>query len=711
MTFLDDGLDEMAARAYHGLPLRIAATLGVAGLSTLLLPWRISIVWALAQVTLEVAAGFITRRQFLGYKASPGLRSLHLLTIVIGCGLWTVLCGLLWTSGTPEAAACAMILWLAVIFFAQNNAYQSTTGFLFGAGIPAWGMLTLMIAGPNPMHLTLLPVIGMALIALGFVGDGVMRSLAIRRRFEETQSKLVASEAQYRMLADNITDVLWLNRFDGSRIYISPSVTRALGYSPEEVFGDNFSMVHPQDADRVRLEFETLAISGNEGTIECRMVHKDGRVIWTETHVDVVPDADGGHRPMLISVTRNIDARKELESQLVEARHRAEEAAASKADFLANMTHELRTPLNAIVGFSGILKDSQRLAAEDARHAHLINEASDSLLVLVNSVLDFSKLEAGGIELEDRAFDPRVMADSAVALMHEQARAKGLELRVEVSGDVLPMIGDEARLRQVLLNFLSNAVKFTARGGATVHLSQSPEGDGHAALSVRVSDTGIGISPDQIDHLFDRFTQADATVSRQYGGTGLGLAICKKTLELMNGAIGCESVPGEGSTFWIELTLPISEQLPNTTSAEIRPPDSPLRVLVVEDVPVNRELIATLLSPFDIELSMAENGLVALDAMQREAFDIVLMDVQMPVMDGLTATRAIRALPAPGALTTPIIAMTANVLPDQIQRCLDAGMNDHIGKPISPASLLNALSRWSPEPEADDSAPGVQAVS
>ena len=705
MTFLDDGLDEMAARAYQGLPLRSAATLGVAGMSTLMLPWQISLAWAVAQGALEFAAAFVTRNQFLGRKASPRLRALHLATIIIGCGLWTVLCGLLWTSGTPEAAACSMILWLAVIFFAQNNAYQSTTGFLFGAGIPAWGMLALMIAGPNPMHLTLLPVIGMALIALGFVGDGVMRSLAIRRRFEETQSRLVASEAQYRMLADNITDVLWLNRFDGQRIYISPSVTRALGYTPEEVFGDNFSMVHPEDAERVREGFETIANSGREGSIECRLVHKDGRVFWAETHVDVVPDPDGGPRPMLISVTRNIDARKELERQLTDARQRAEEAAASKADFLANMTHELRTPLNAIVGFSGILKDSRRLPPEEARYAHLINEASDSLLVLVNSVLDFSKLDAGGIELEVRSFDPGVLAESALALMQTQADAKGLDLKVNLEGERQPLLGDEARLRQVLLNFLSNAVKFTAAGAVTLNVSQSDAGCGLTRLRVEVTDTGIGVSPDQIDHLFDRFTQADATVSRQYGGTGLGLAICRKTIELMEGSIGCESTPGEGSTFWFELSLPVGDALEAASEDMIRGPEAPLRLLVVEDVPVNRELIATLLSPFDIELATAENGLEAIEAMQRERFDLVLMDVQMPVMDGLAATRVIRNLPTPDARSTPIIAMTANVLPDQVQRCLDAGMDDHIGKPISPAGLLNALSRWSQGRDAAETAP------
>jgi PAS domain S-box-containing protein len=703
MAILDDGLDEMAARAYQGLPLRMVATVGVAGMASLIAPWPLCLGWLGAQAFSEGVSVIATRPQAQGRKVSTGRRIAHLATVVSGCGLWTVLGGMLWMGGTAEGVVSAMVLWLSVVFFAQNNAYQSTTGFLVAGGIPALGMLAVMLGAPGPLHHHLLPVIGMLVISLGFVVDGVMRTLAIRRRVDDGQARLAASESQYRMLADNLSDVLWMNEFYGKRIFVSPSVTRALGYAVDEIFDDNFSMVHPDDADRVRRLIRDTALARGQNSFECRMLHKDGRVIWMETNVDVAASPGGDGEPMVISVSRNIDKRKELERQLVDARRRAESAAAAKSDFLANMTHELRTPLNAIIGFAGVLKGSPRLAPEDARHVHLIGEASDALLGLVNTVLDFSRLEAGAVQLESIGFDPAETARTAAALMAEQASAKGLDLSVQVEGDVRPLQGDATRLRQVLLNFLSNAIKFTATGEVVLHVRQAPPADGGAArLRMAVADSGIGVSAAQIEHLFDRFTQADETVSRQYGGTGLGLAICKRTLELMGGDIGCDSTPGQGSTFWFEVDLPLATELPQDASApDLDGPQNSLRLLLVEDVAVNRELVAALLSPFDIRLETAENGREALNALAEDRFDLVLMDVQMPVMDGLAATRAIRSLPHPHAKRIPIVAMTANVLPDQVQRCREAGMDDHIGKPISPAALLGAISRWSGPREAE----------
>ena len=697
MAILEDGLDEMAARAFQGLPLRVATTICTAAVALFMVPWQICVAWLVADLASETASYWVTRPQSLGMKASAKLRLGHLATLIIGCLLWTFLGGVFWTNGTPEGMVAGMIVWLAVIFFAQNNAYQSTTGFVIGAGIPAIGMLGIMVFGPSSAQNNILPIIGLTLIAFGFVADGVMRSLGIRMRMRGTQAQLMASEAQYRMLADNITDVVWLNRFDGSRVYVSPSVKRLLGYDSEHVFDNNFGMVHPDDIKRVERQIRRTVNTGRDTTIECRMIHKLGHTVWMETHIGVVHGSDGQAEPILIAVSRNIDTRKAMESELVAARRHAEDSAAAKSEFLANMTHELRTPLNAIIGFSGVLKGSPRLSSEDARHVYLINEASDSLLDLVNGVLDFSKLEAGAVELEALAFDPARIGRTACDLLAEQASAKGLDLRLHVEGESGPLIGDEARLRRVLLNFLSNAVKFTKDGAVTVTVRQSAASDNQSRLYIEVADSGIGVSADQIDHLFDRFTQADATVSRQHGGTGLGLAICKKTLDLMGGKVGCNSRPGEGSTFWLELVLPRSALAPADDAASIADAslEVALKVLLVEDVAVNRELVSALLGPFDVDLVMAENGLEAVEAMGRDQFDLVLMDVQMPVMDGLTATRAIRALPTVQARMTPIIAMTANVLPDHVKRCLEAGMDDHIGKPISPASLLGALSRWS----------------
>jgi CheY-like chemotaxis protein len=318
-------------------------------------------------------------------------------------------------------------------------------------------------------------------------------------------------------------------------------------------------------------------------------------------------------------------------------------------------------------------------------------------------VLDFSKLEAGTIEPDLQPFDPEQLARATTELLSGQALAKGLAVSVKVAGEEGPLMGDAGRLRQVMLNFLSNAIKFTPRGDIVVTVGQHAEGEARR-LRVEVKDSGIGVPSDQAEVIFDRFTQADASISRQFGGTGLGLAISKRIIEALGGVIGVVSAPGEGSTFWFELTA-----APAKGAVAAERPDAPrtsietaLRLLVVDDNEVNRELICALLSPFGVEIETAADGVEAIEAVARAPFDLILMDVQMPNMDGLTATRRLRALTPPGAVRTPIIAMTANVLDEQVNRCLDAGMDDHLGKPVSPQKLLEAIARWTADSDAQD---------
>ena len=657
--------------------------------------WPICVMWALITMSLEADAWFATRRQFLGLPVGSRIRLWHVTGLALGSLCWITIGALAWSSGRTEGALCAVTVWLAVVFFAQTNAYQSWTGFVVGGVFPAAAALATVLFIPGPRDFHPAPFLFMLMLAFAFAGDGVSRMLKARRRLGEAQAQMRRSEALYRVLADNIKDVIMLADADGKRIYMSPSVEPALGYPLEELYDmPAFKFIHPDDREELRRKIEAFPWIGGELKAEYRVVRADGEVRWIETSFTLAPQPNGA-APHVVSVGRDVQTRKELEVELMAARLEAEAAAAAKSDFLANMTHELRTPLNAIIGFAGLLGGSPRLSGEDARHARLIEDASGTLLDLVNSVLDFSRLEAAAVELDPAPFDPALEAAAIIEMLSGQASAKGLTIELQAESGAL-VNGDSKRLRQVLLNFLSNAVKFTSKGGVTVTVTQLPAGGDEAWLRCEVADTGVGIAENQLDHVFDRFTQADVSVSRRFGGTGLGLAICKRIVELMGGEIGARSVEGEGSTFWLEVVLPIAEAIEAPATAEPAPElDRPVRLLLVEDVAINRELVKTVLAPFDIEIDTAEDGVAAIEAFGQAAYDLVLMDVQMPVMDGLTATRRLRASSLPAAATTPIIAMTANVLPEQIAKCLDAGMDGHLGKPMNPSELLNAIAYWS----------------
>jgi PAS domain S-box-containing protein len=543
-------------------------------------------------------------------------------------------------------------------------------------------------------------------VRLQQIKDELSAALAVQERTraeaETAYGRLRDSEALYRLLADNQTEIISLwSGSGGARLYASPSAERAFGFTIDELMSlPDSANAHPDDLPIIRELIGSLKPGGAVRSAEYRLMHRDGTALWVEGAFRRLDDGEG----TLLSSTRIITERRRLQEELVAALEEAQAAARVKADFLANMTHELRTPLNAIVGFSGLLKESETLHPRDARPVELIHDASQTLLGVVNDVLDFSRLEAGAVEFDAHPFDPAALAENAAVLLSGQAHAKGLSMSVDISGPRDILLGDGARLRQVLLNFLSNAVKFTTRGEIVIAVRQSEE-DGRRRLRIAVADSGIGVPEAQRDSIFDRFTQSDASVSRKFGGTGLGLAISKRIVEGLGGTIGVDSVTGHGSTFWFEVTFPLANAQ-QATAATDAPHGSELapalRLLLVDDNAVNRELVCALLSPFDIVIDTAADGVEAVEMAGRFSYDLILMDVQMPNMDGLAATRRIRAEAGPGLRRIPIVAMTANVLDEQVQRCLDAGMDDHLGKPIETARLIEAINRWTADgSEAD----------
>jgi PAS domain S-box-containing protein len=518
---------------------------------------------------------------------------------------------------------------------------------------------------------------------------------------EVDDRELFESERAFRFVAEHTSDMVVRSTIGAGITFASPASRAVFGYSPREIVGmAPADLVVEEDVVRIRALLRDRIARGeliSPSGYEYRGLHKDGHLVWLEANPRLVLNG-AGELTEIVDVVRDITARKETEAALVQARQQAEAASQAKSEFLANMSHELRTPLTSILGFSQLIGRDGGLSEADRSHLDLIRSAGETLLAVVNDILDFSKLEAGALHLALEPFSVSQLGEGVVALLGGQADDKGLDLTCEAPKDVC-LRGDAPRLRQVLLNLVSNAVKFTERGEVRVTLAVRPLDDGRQVLEATIRDTGVGLDPTQIEQMFDRFTQADGSVSRRFGGTGLGLAISRKLVDVMGGEIGAESDGHTGSTFWFRVPLDCAE---DSGAARVHAPEAMpnrrLRVLLAEDNPANRALIAALTVPLDLNLDMVENGEDAVAAARAGDYDLILMDMQMPVMDGPTATRAIRASAGPGR-NTPVIALTANVLPEQVEQCRAAGMQGHVAKPIDARALFAAISEHARDPQ------------
>ena len=522
-------------------------------------------------------------------------------------------------------------------------------------------------------------------IFVGFVTD-----ITQRREMEE---KIRKSEEQYSSLIKNIPGASFRSLMDDTStvLFLSDAIVELSGWQVADFYSHKmslFDLVHPEDYDRVSEVMQQAMKECRSYTVEYRLVHKDGHHIWVLENGSVVPNEENSSN-WVDGVILDISSRIKMEEDLRQAKNRAEESAESKAAFLANMSHEIRTPMNAIIGFSDILLESD-MSMENKKHLSTISKSARSLLHLLNDILDSAKLDKNKLEIDYQPFQMVPLIDSIISTLWLQAKTKGIQLNFTIDNAIASTyLGAEHRIRQVLLNLIGNAVKFTEHGHVTLTVSKQPS----QSIRFAIEDTGIGIPEDRLSSIFESFTQADASMSRRFGGTGLGTTISQQLVQLMGGQIHATSQVGVGSCFYFD--LPLEERdapaQKKPSSISVIPPK---RVLLADDIEQNLTLLSLLLKRQKHEIYLANDGLEAVEQYKSFKPDIILMDVQMPNMDGLTATQVIRLYEKENNLpTTPIIALTASVLLEDQLDAQNAGMTGFASKPIDMNELTAEMAR------------------
>jgi len=518
---------------------------------------------------------------------------------------------------------------------------------------------------------------------------------------KDAQAKLEEQLHFVEVLLEATPTAIYLKDTAGRYLRFNKGFEDLFGIERSQWVGRNvFDLVPGDAATLMDAKDQDLYRSGVIQTYEASFTQRNtGQVLEGLYRKAPLTDSDGKIIG-LVGTILDVTERNRMGQELRAAKLRAESASQAKSDFLANMSHEIRTPMNGVIGMTDLVLDTP-LDATQREYLNIVKSSAQSLMVILNDILDFSKIEAGKLNIESVECSLSDTITETLKTINARAAKKGLVLLQQFEPG-LPdrVLADPGRIRQVLTNLCDNAIKFTAQGSVTVGTSANSQTDGICEIHCWVRDTGVGIPPDKQQGVFEAFTQADASTTRQFGGTGLGLTICARLVELMGGRIWVESSPGQGSTFHFTLMAPLAAPGPTESDSSLVPSEQsvresigaaqPLRVLLVEDHPVNQMLATTLLKQWGYTVVLAENGRVAVDLFASQHWDVVLMDMQMPVMGGLEATRLIRAAEPQGQHTL-IIAMTANAMESDRQACLDAGMDGHVAKPFSAAILQAAI--------------------
>jgi PAS domain S-box-containing protein len=536
----------------------------------------------------------------------------------------------------------------------------------------------------------------------------------------DSQEKTRQSESLLKMASRMVRMGAWVVTLRDRRLFWSDEAAAIHELPPgtSPTLDELYKHHAPEFRETVREAFRACATEGTPYDLEMQIITATGRRRWVRVQAEAVRNHQGQISRVhgaVLDIHDMRQARIELEAHrhdleklvaertadLVTARNAAEAASRAKSAFLANMSHEIRTPMNAIIGLTHLLQEDLGSEPHAQERLGKVNAAAHHLLGVINDILDLSKIEADRLELEEREFSLAEVIANAQGMLRPRAQDRGLSLQVQVAPGVPErLLGDALRLEQILLNFLSNAIKFSEHGEVQLRARVAQAADDVVMLHIEVEDHGIGISPEQQARLFQSFSQADDSTSRRYGGTGLGLVIAKRLASLMGGTVGVRSTAGRGSTFWMTARLRVAPArvADSTTPApapedEIRARHAGARVLLVDDEPVNQEVTLALLLRLQLTVDVVGNGAEALERVRaRDDYALVLMDVQMPVMDGLEAARAIRGLQGRDRL--PILAMTANAYAEDRELCLAAGMDDHITKPFAPGRLYACMLRW-----------------